>query len=89
MVPINIRPNLETFLQECKQRDYDIFAYTAGTPIYADPVLESIDPDGDIFLHRWYRHNCKKIMFMDKYELYSKDLQVVNDYKTNHYDPKK
>ena len=60
-VHINLRPGLEDFLATLVARGYNVWAFTAGMPVYARPVLKSIDPTGEIFRNAWYRGHCTRI----------------------------
>lgn len=54
---INIRPSLiESLLKLAKHFNLGIF--TAGTEIYADKILDEIDPDRKLFCFRLYRQHC-------------------------------
>lgn len=86
-VHINIRPGLRDFLQTMVERKYHVYAFTAGLPVYARPVLDTIDPEGTIFQHAWYRSDCTLINLVGN-QLYCKDLSVLNekrDEPMNHY----
>merc|ERR1712232_939949 len=51
---IYIRPFAEIFLQNMAQV-FEIVIFTASAPIYADQVLDFLDPDRSIISHRLYR----------------------------------
>lgn len=69
---VNKRPGLDRFLRYIKTR-YEVVAYTAGLEEYAKPLLDWLDPEGEIFRHRLYRDSC---LFIRGY--YVKDLQKLN-----------
>ena len=55
---INVRP----YVQECIERlskHYQLAIFTASDSLYANPVIDSIDPTGK-FVTRLYRHHCVK-----------------------------
>lgn len=57
LVQVNKRPHLEDFLQAvCSQ--YETHIYTAAMKVYAEPILDRLDPNGDRFAQRWYRESC-------------------------------
>jgi Dullard-like phosphatase family protein len=57
LVHVNVRPGLESFLQAVTSR-YETHIFTAAMPVYANPVLDKLDPDGTRFTGRWYRDSC-------------------------------
>ena len=57
LVHVNIRPGLRDFLEAITSR-YETHIFTAGVPVYANPVLDQFDPDRTKFAARWFRHNC-------------------------------
>lgn len=65
-----VRPFLQEFL-EYAHRWFELMAYTASLPIYADRILDRIDPKRYI-KHRLYRHHCG---FYKEY--YIKDLEFL------------
>ena len=48
-VHIRIRPGLKKFLEEVSKINCEVYAFTAGLPVYARPVIKEIDPNGTIF----------------------------------------
>lgn len=69
---MRLRPGLREYLREVASFA-DVFAFTAGTYVYAQSALQHIDRDNDIFKQRWYRESCLNI----KNTLYLKDLSRV------------
>jgi|TARA_B110000285_G_C14986897_1_gene544310 TFIIF-interacting CTD phosphatase-like protein len=53
-IHINIRPGLIKCLNELK-KSYQIVSFTASDQLYADAILDHIDPFGQIFCTRLYR----------------------------------
>eukprot|EP00638_Chattonella_subsalsa_P006758 CAMPEP_0117761496 /NCGR_PEP_ID=MMETSP0947-20121206/17319_1 /TAXON_ID=44440 /ORGANISM="Chattonella subsalsa, Strain CCMP2191" /LENGTH=190 /DNA_ID=CAMNT_0005582507 /DNA_START=437 /DNA_END=1009 /DNA_ORIENTATION=- len=73
LVSVNKRPGLSTFLQELAQdEEVDVAVFTAAQQVYADPLLDVLDPEGNIFSHRFYRQHCDF-----QKGLYLKDLKVI------------
>lgn len=56
-VKVHMRPFLEEFLQAVTAK-YETHIYTAAMKVYAEPILNMLDPDGDRFAQRWYRESC-------------------------------
>lgn len=65
-----VRPFLQEFL-EFAHKWFELVAYTASLPIYADKILDEIDPKRYI-KHRLYRQHCG---FFKEY--YIKDLEFL------------
>ena len=57
LVQVNKRPFLEEFLQEVTSK-YETHIFTAAMKVYAEPILDYLDPHGDRFAQRWYRESC-------------------------------
>jgi len=51
------RPGVEKFLLEMSKH-YDLVLWTAGTQLYADPIVDWLDPEKVIFSKRMYRTEC-------------------------------
>lgn len=47
--------------------------FTASEEGYADPIIDSIDPDGTLISHRFYRQHCIEV----DHNLFVKDLRVL------------
>jgi len=54
-----VRPNLEQFLRAAAKM-YEIVVFTAGQEVYANKVLDLIDPTGYIE-HRLFRQHCTQV----------------------------
>ena len=39
---------------------FEVWIYTASEKVYADAVIDKLDPNGEIFKNRLYRENCLK-----------------------------
>lgn len=85
LVQVNKRPFLEEFLQEVTSK-YETHIYTAAMKVYAEPILDMLDPRGDRFAQRWYRESCDLDKNMGAYvkNLGSLPLQKKTTEKTNH-----
>ncbi|ETP20253.1 hypothetical protein F441_05982 [Phytophthora nicotianae CJ01A1] len=65
------RPGAEEFLIEMAKY-YEIVVYTASLSVYADPLLDKLDPEG-VIRYRLYREHCVQ------YEgCYVKDLSLLD-----------
>jgi Dullard-like phosphatase family protein len=73
-IGINIRPFLRESLKKIS-KDYLLVLFTASQQIYADKVLELIDPQNEFFIKKLYRNSCK-IGNIDKETIYIKDLDI-------------
>merc|ERR1712166_1082383 len=70
------RPGLDAFLKSCAEQ-FDTFVFTAGTQSYAEPLLDIIDPTGELFTGKFYRHNCRRVHY-DGGVQYLKDLTAIS-----------
>lgn len=57
-VLVHERPHLHEFLREVSSR-YETHIFTAAMKVYAKPVLDNLDPHGEIFSGIWYRESCQ------------------------------
>ncbi len=57
LVHVNVRPGLFEFLEAVTDR-YETHIFTAALPIYADRVIDRLDPDGTRITGRWFRDSC-------------------------------
>lgn len=70
-VVVNKRPGLDQFLKEAAKH-YDLYVFTAGLEAYGKPVLDAIDPKGNLFAGRFFRESCKQ-----RKGMFLKDLSVI------------
>ncbi|XP_058721888.1 uncharacterized protein LOC131593409 isoform X1 [Vicia villosa] len=70
-VYVRKRPFLHEFLERVSKM-FEIFIFTASKKIYAEKLLDVLDPEKKIFSHRAYRDSC---IFQDG--TYTKDLTVL------------
>lgn len=54
---VNKRPNLDLFLREITGK-FETYIFTAAMEVYAKPVIDRLDPHGDMFRGRLYREHC-------------------------------
>lgn len=68
---INIRPFAVELLSALSS-DFEVIIFTASHSVYADAVLDLLDPDRKLIHHRLYRENCVCID-----GVYIKDLRIL------------
>lgn len=73
LVNVNKRPNLDLFLKEITSK-FETYIFTAAMEVYAAPVLNRLDPNGDMFRGRFYRDSC---VFHPELGVFGKDLNNV------------
>jgi CTD small phosphatase-like protein 2 len=56
-VSVRKRPHLHTFLARMA-RHFEIVVFTASQQIYAEQLLDIVDPNGEYIRHRIYRDSC-------------------------------
>ncbi len=57
---VALRPGLKEFLAKLASK-YHITVYTAAVQSYANPVLDVIDPKGELFHQRFFRCSCREL----------------------------
>lgn len=57
MVYVRQRPYLQMFLERVVEM-FDVVVFTASQSIYAEQLLDKLDPDGKIISRRAYRESC-------------------------------
>ena len=70
-VYVRQRPYLHEFLQSVSKM-FRIVIFTASQSIYAEQLLDNLDPDKSIISQRIYRESC---VFSDG--IYTKDLSIL------------
>ncbi|XP_006644482.2 uncharacterized protein C2F7.02c isoform X1 [Oryza brachyantha] len=71
MVYVRKRPHLHMFLQKMAEL-FEIVIFTASQSVYADQLLDILDPDKKLFSRRYFRESC---VFSNTG--YTKDLSVI------------
>jgi len=75
---VNIRPHVFECLDRISQH-FQMAIFTASDSLYANPVIDLIDPHGKYFAARLYRNNC--IQTSEKIRI--KDLRVLSNRNLN------
>lgn len=70
-VNVRTRPHLQTFMETVSKK-YEIVVFTASQQIYADKLLDLLDPKREWIAHRVFRDSCVQIEGN-----YMKDLRVL------------
>jgi len=76
--PINAGVNLRPYVYECLEEANKLFqvvVFTASQSEYADPILDYLDPTGELIQARYYREHCVKT----KEGYYVKDLRIFKN----------
>ena len=71
-VYVRKRPYLKKFLERVADM-FEVVIFTASQSIYAEQLLDILDPDGNLISRRVYRESC---IFSDG--SYTKDLTVLD-----------
>ncbi|RCV26631.1 hypothetical protein SETIT_5G261400v2 [Setaria italica] len=71
VVYVKKRPHVDMFLQKMVEM-FDVVIFTASQSVYANQLLDMLDPENKLFSKRFFRESC---LFTDS--SYTKDLTVV------------
>ncbi|CAM0882005.1 unnamed protein product [Alopecurus aequalis] len=71
VVYVRKRPHLHMFLQKMAEM-FDVVIFTASQSVYADQLLDRLDPEKKLFSKRFFRESC---VFTESG--YTKDLSVI------------
>ncbi|KAE8799968.1 CTD-phosphatase-like protein [Hordeum vulgare] len=71
VVYVRKRPHLHMFLQKMAEM-FDVVIFTASQSVYADQLLDRLDPENTLFSKRFFRESC---VFTESG--YTKDLTVI------------
>ena len=74
LLGVNIRPCLKELFMQLKDK-FHFVIFTSAFKKYADPIIDLIDPYGEIFCLRLYRHHCVQVMLHNEV-CYVKDLRI-------------
>lgn len=84
---VHQRPHLQDFLQEVSSK-YETHLFTAGKEVYAQSVLQHLDPNGSIFTNCLYRDDCTYDPMMKAYvknlDMHFDDMQRTVLVDNNH-----
>jgi CTD small phosphatase-like protein 2 len=70
---VNLRPYVKEVLKELR-KDCEIIVFTASHENYMKPILQHIDPYGEIFDFMFHRESC-----VNHYGMYLKDLRIFGN----------
>ena len=76
MQAVYLRPYLHELLRTANI-DYEVAIFTAGYDWYANPIIDNIDPSGNLIQHRFFRQHAQTVTFMGQEMLY-KDLDIFD-----------
>ena len=58
--------------------NFEVAVFTAGEQWYADPIIDYLDPTGELIKHRFYRHHTTYIKMREESGIYVKDLRILD-----------
>jgi CTD small phosphatase-like protein 2 len=75
-VHVRLRPHLFQFLEKIKG-EYEVIVFTASQKVYANELLDLIDPDGKYIQHRMFRDSCLAVEgnFLKDLHVLGRDLR--------------
>jgi len=73
---VHKRPGLDAFLAACAD-EFQTYVFTAGTQPYAEPLLDTLDPQRELLQGRLYRDHCREVVLSSGSYQYLKDLRAA------------
>jgi CTD small phosphatase-like protein 2 len=73
-IEVNIRPYVREMLGRLSKH-YEIIVFTASYQCYADKILDYLDPEGTLIVHRIYREQC----VVTNENIHIKDLRILTN----------
>lgn len=74
-VYVRKRPGVNKFLETMAQH-FEVVIFTASMSVYADAVLDTLDPKG-FCTARLYREHCTPVYDGDRGPIYTKDMSKI------------
>jgi len=77
-VHVHKRPHLDHFLSQVREL-FEVVVFTASQRVYADALLDILDPDHDYIEHRLFREDCLEVdkNFLKDLNILGRDLSRV------------
>jgi len=77
-VYVKLRPHLQEFLKRIQDK-YEVVVFTASQKVYANELLDRIDPQNQYFHHRLFRESCLAVdgNFLKDLTVLGRDLSKV------------
>lgn len=70
-----IRPYAIECLKQAN-KDYEVAIFTAGNEWFADPIIDYLDPTGELIQHRFFRHHTT---YIEDQGFFVKDLRIFKN----------
>jgi len=78
-IGVFLRPYLMDMLRRL-QPHFDMCIYTASERVYANAILDKVDPYNQYFQKRIYRDKCTRTILEGGRTVYLKDLRCIQGY---------
>lgn len=75
-IGVFLRPYLIEMLRRLSPH-FDICVYTASEKVYANAILDKVDPKGQYLFRRIYRDKCTRAQIDGGRQVYLKDLRCI------------